>query len=106
MPVPKTALGLTVGSKFDDFERDSRLGKIKLQGLDVGDLLDQGGGIPLFRPTDMFQIEKPGTYTLRIRFQFFAFPQDRYNPGRFLEYVLKFPDLEYTVIKENVNGAP
>jgi hypothetical protein len=79
--VPKTALGKSFGSKWDSFEdslierKGLRLGYYNLRRASIfawGPFTNNpglGGGKVLPTPKDLFQMEKPGVYTLEIQMQ-------------------------------------
>jgi hypothetical protein len=69
--VAKTEAGKKVGSKFDDFDESVlKRNKVNLPASKRGEL---DAWSLMFRPIDLFKIDKPGRYILRIRFQFLAF---------------------------------
>ncbi len=70
--VPKTSLGQSYGSKFDQLHsyKDAHLGGIGASGPYQGML----SGL-LARPSELFIVEKPGIYTLEVQMQMF-----RYSP--------------------------
>jgi hypothetical protein len=71
--VPKTSLGQSYGSKFDQLHsyKDAHLGGIGASGPYQG----MFSGL-LARPNELFIMEKPGIYTLEIQMQMF-----RYTPS-------------------------
>lgn len=102
VPMPKTAIGKRVGTEFSDFDA-----KFYLKGIPIKHLRANKEGHPvetpiLFRPSDLFKVDKPGKYTLRIRFQILAFPKT--GPGRrdFTNDLIRFPPLDYPLVQSNV----
>lgn len=71
--VPKTSLGQSYGSKFDQLHsyKDAHLGGIGANGPYQG----MFSGL-LARPGELFIMEKPGIYTLELQMQMF-----RYTPS-------------------------
>lgn len=92
--VPRTELGKQVGSKFLDYNPTSSK-HINIERMLV-DRKDHGSTLfVLFCPTDFFKITKPGSYTLRIRFQILAFPDTGPNRGDYTNVLVRFPPLNY-----------
>jgi hypothetical protein len=75
MELPKTARGERFGTKFDQLHKitDSKVAPV----VAWGPFQDSGLGKFLPKPSELFQIEKPGIYTLEIQMQMF-----RYIPSR------------------------
>jgi hypothetical protein len=95
--VPKTELGKKVGTKFLDFEASKNEVKIKRLRADKK---GKAVAMPiLFRPSDLFQIDKPGIYTLRIRFQILTFPRTGPNRRDYTNDLIRFPPLDYPLVK-------
>ncbi len=98
--VPRTRLGRTYGSKFDKLKSYKTT---RLQGVSAWGSYHEnkglGAGIYLTAPKDLFQIEKPGTYTLQIEMQMF-----RYTASPKLEdwttNLLRFSPITVTVLRE------
>lgn len=97
--VPKTALGRKTGTKFFDFDADAHKENIPTKSLRATEVGHVTGTLPLFRPDDLFKIEKPGNYTLQIRFQILTFP--RTGPARrdYTNELIRFPILNYPLVQ-------
>jgi hypothetical protein len=99
--VPKTTEGKKVGTKFLGFNKQSAVirstggSEPNAQTLGAMEKSMSRGGLLLFRPADYFKIEKPGNYTLRIRFQILTFPRTGPNRGEYTNDLIRFPPLDY-----------
>ena len=99
LSVPKTSRGKKAGSKFDDFDAYpskhgvavKRLTAHKMDGVTAEPLL--------FRATDMFEVDKPGRYVLRIQFQILVFPRAGMSRDAYTNKLIRFPPLEYPLLK-------
>lgn len=93
--MPKTELGKKVGIHF--LALNPSKVETKLQRLTAYEKKDNlFGSNLLFRPNDLFVIDKPGTYTLEIRFQFIEHLGTR---GDYTNHLIRFPSLKYPIIK-------
>jgi len=114
--IPKTERGKKVGTKFFDFNANSfilrstgpdgysgpggQFGvKAQVTGVTKKAWEPQGQMLLIFRPSDLFKIDKPGKYTLRIRFQILAFPRTGPGPGDYTTDLIRFPPLDYPLDK-------
>jgi len=98
LPIPKTALGKKTGSKFWGFDENA------LKSIKIGRLMPPRRSEPvpwlyMFRPADLFEIQEPGNYTLRIRFQIVAFPRTGPNRGDYKKELIRFPALDYPLVQ-------
>jgi len=104
--VPKTAAGKNAGTKFLDFGLKTAVVRSTLgpepnaQHWVAMEKSMSRGGLLLFRPSDFFKIEKPGKYTLRIRFQILTFPRTGPTSGDYTNNLIRFPPLDYTLVKK------
>jgi hypothetical protein len=105
--VPKTEAGKKVGTRFQDFNAGSFVLKatgpgprngIKSQKTLVAEKVWPYEILILFRPSDLFRIERHGSYTLRIRFQIVALAgaasPNTNNAGQ----LIRFPPLDYPLM--------
>ena len=55
-----------------------------------------------FRPSDLFEMSKPGNYTLKIHLQIIAFlPRTGPNRGEYTNNLMsRFPPLDYPLVKK------
>jgi hypothetical protein len=113
--IPKTEAGKKVGTKFLDFNTNSfvlrssgpegysgpggRFG-VKAQMTIVREKAWPYEMLLIFRPSDLFKIEKPGKYVLRIRFQVIAFPRTGIKRGDYTKNLIRFPPLDYPLTKD------
>lgn len=114
--IPKTEVGKKAGSKFFDFNTNSFVVwstggysgpggwfgvKVKSQREVVTTKArePQGQMHIIFRPSDLFMIDKPGNYKLRISFQIIAFPRTGPNRGEYKTELIRFPPLDYPLTK-------
>lgn len=99
--VPKTELGKKVGAKFLDFDVGAYKKGIKLK-RERADKEGEPVATPiLFYPSrtrDLFRIEEPGNYTLKIRFQILAFPRTGPKRGHYTNQLIRFPTLNYPIV--------
>ena len=104
--VPKTAAGKKAGTKFLDFGLKTAVLRATFgpepnaQRWVAMEKTMSRGGLLLFRPSDLFKIEKPGNYTLKIRFQILTFPRTGPNPGEHTNDLIRFPPLDYPLVKK------
>jgi hypothetical protein len=93
LSIPKTKAGENVGNKFDEF---AKLGLEKSIKPNSGAAKkgQADGWLVMVRPSDLFEIKKPGHYMLRIWFQIVVFPKT--GPKREL---IRFPPLEYPLVE-------
>lgn len=99
--IHKTTLGKKFGTKFADFDANFYSKGIPIKHLSARKRETVTESPYLFRPSDLFQIDKPGRYTLQIRFQILTFP--RTGPGRrdFTNDLIRFPPLNYPLVQTN-----
>jgi hypothetical protein len=109
--VPKTKLGKKVGTKFFDFDAVPRK-DVKVRHLHVDKRGEPAAVDYLFYPyhvSDLFQIKNPGRYTLRIWFQMLAFPRTGPNRRDYTNNLIRFPPLDYQLVKAayaSTNAVP
>ena len=94
----KTYLGKVVGSKFDAFA-DSSLEKKMRANTEALKKSDLPVWSLMFRPIDLFKIDKPGHYILRLWFQIVVFQRTGPNPGDFVRRLIRFPALDYPLVQ-------
>lgn len=100
--VPKTELGKRFGTKFFDFNTTPSKKGIAIRPLRAN---KKGKPVPtpcLFYPhhtSDLFKIDKPGHYTLRIRFQILTFPRTGPNRRDYTNDLIRFPPMAYPLFK-------
>lgn len=88
---PKTKLGKRVGSNFLQLNATFSNRAARLRRTTAMDMPGFGGK-SLFRPTDLFEIKKPGRYTLQVSFQIVV----RTGVGRDLTaHVVRYPPIEF-----------
>jgi hypothetical protein len=101
--VPKTRAGEKVGAKFLEFNADGFVlpgtGPGKRHGIKARRSFVDRKVYPyemraIFAPADLFKIDEPGNYTLRMRFQIVALPGSR-GTNR----LIRFPPLNYPLFK-------
>jgi hypothetical protein len=97
--MPKTDLGKKAGTKFFDFDSTAYEKGITIKHLHAQKIGEVTDSPFLFRPSDLFKVEKPGNYTLRIRFQILAFPRTGPNHGDYTNDLIRFPPLDYPLVK-------
>jgi len=98
--VPKTDLGKKAGSKFMEFNTAAlHKTEIRTQGAMALKKTEGPGLFLIFRPEDLFQIEKSGNYTLSIRFQIIVFPQIGPHRQDRTNLLIRFPALKYSITK-------
>jgi len=114
--IPKTEVGKTIGTNFFDFNTNTFVlrstggysgsggwfgVKVKAQreAVTTKARQPQGQMLIIFRPSDLFVIDKPGNYTLRIRFQIIAFTRTGLNRGEYTTDLIRFPPLDYPLTK-------
>ena len=107
--VPKTDVGKKVGTRFLDFDINSFVlrstGPDKTNGVDSQRILVSEKVWPyemltIFRPSDLFKIEKPGDYILQIRFQILTFRRTGPNRGDNTNDLIRFPPFNYPLVKQ------
>jgi hypothetical protein len=98
--MPKTELGEKVGSHFMDFGFNSYGEGVKTQRIMTVRKGQLSGLLEIFRPSDFFVIKNAGHYTLRISFQIIAFPRTGPNRGDYTNYLIRFPPLNYPLVKK------
>jgi hypothetical protein len=97
--VPRTETGKRVGRKFFNFGNAPSKEGIRTKQMRA-DKKGQPAAMPiLFRPRDYFKIDKPGRYTLQIRFQILTFPENRLNRDDNTNGLIRFPPLNYPLVK-------
>lgn len=92
--VPKTAMGRKVGARFSDFNVKKQTYRTIVEQKTV-----PSGWRVMFRPSDLFEIQKPGDYTLRIRFQMLRYERIGPQPWDFTNVPVIFPPLDYPLFK-------
>lgn len=98
--VPKTALGERCGSKFDSLRliTDSNVGRTTAQGSYKDN--PHGETIFLRKPDELFQMDKPGIYTLEIQMQMFRYVPS-YDPVERSKDLFRFSPIKIKVEKPN-----
>jgi hypothetical protein len=91
LSVPKTWRGSRAGSKFDDFDAHPSKHGIAIKHLGAHKMDGVTESPQLFRAADMFNIQKPGRYTLRVRFQILVFPRTGVGRGAYTNELIRFP---------------
>ena len=88
--VPKTSLGKKYGSKFDQWRgfKDTRLQPISAWGSYQANP-GLGGGNVLSSPKELFEMKKPGIYTMEVQLQLFQQIAD--TNVAWSEHLLRFP---------------
>jgi hypothetical protein len=108
--VPKTKLGKDVGTKF--FALEPIFNPYKGYKLAIETTVNEGsgwcylffpyrpgyGGQPFYSPNDLFDVSRPGRYTLEICFQFIV--RTGVGAGE-AAHIVRFPPLDYLLIKIN-----
>ncbi len=96
--VPKTAFGRAIGKNFYDLDKPSRsmVKRAKLVLNASTNFVERPLAFPLFRAKDVFKIDKPGAYTLRIRFQILVFSGQR---GQMKPHAVRFPPLDVPLVE-------
>jgi hypothetical protein len=95
--VPKTAAGKKAGSKFFDFGPNAGEQGIKIQRTFVGRKDAPFEMLVIFRPDELFKIEEPGNYVLRLRFQILA-PRTGKTATNGVRQLIRFPVVEYPIV--------
>ena len=97
--VSKTPLGMTLGSKWDQLQ-SYREDIPVFGGMTAGWPYDPRGGEfsgPLLPPPkELFQMEKPGTYTLEIEMKVFKVIK---NTNRWDRELIRFPPMKIKTVK-------
>jgi hypothetical protein len=96
--VTKTELGKVAGSRFNNFNI-STFQDIKVQRTTANKRDQLSDMLLIFRPSDLFIINKPGHYTLRVRFQIAAFPKTGPNQADYGRIVIRFPSLNFPLVQ-------
>ncbi len=96
--IAKTQLGKEVGIDFTDFGESALKKDLKVnaEALKKSEL---ASWMVIFRPADLFEIDKPGNYMLRIQFQIIAFPRTGPNRGDYAKRLIRFPPLDYPLVQ-------
>ncbi len=102
--MPKKRLGKMAGSRFFKFDASPSKQGIPIRPLTARRIGEVTGSLSLFRAEDLFQIEKAGRYTLRMRFQILAFPRTGPGSGQYTNDLIRFPPLDYPLIKKEPSG--
>jgi hypothetical protein len=97
--VQKTELGKKIGEKFFDFSFSAAEKGVKIIHMHASKVGDMTSAPLLFRPKDLFKIEKPGNYKLLIRFQILTFPRTGPGRGEYTNDLIRFPVLVYPLVK-------
>jgi hypothetical protein len=99
--VSKTALGKRFGSKFDSLHliTDSKVGNTEA----LGNSYPNGDPLFLPKPNELFQMDKPGIYTLEIQMQMFRYVPS-YDPVERSKTLFKFSPVKIQV--ENPPDLP
>jgi len=98
--MPKKRLGKMAGSRFFKFDASPSKQGIPIRPLTARRIGEVTGSLSLFRAEDLFQIEKAGKYTLRVRFQILTFPRTGPRRGQHTNDLIRFPPLDYPLIKK------
>lgn len=96
--IPKTAEGMNAGTKFNDLNTSFSNENAKLQRISAYKKNQPVEPVHLFYIKEHFNINKPGTYILHVRFQIIVRTgkgQDR------TAHIVRFPVLNYSVVKVN-----
>jgi hypothetical protein len=98
--VPKTALGGRCGSKFDNLRliTDFKVGNTVAQGSYKDNPGGRGETIFLRKPDELFQMNKPGVYTLEIQMQMFRYLPS-YDPVERSKGLFRFSPIKIKVEK-------
>jgi len=80
MEVPKTPLGKTYGAGFNGLTASTRLRLTSREASPESEIGNFHPGLSLNTPNELFQITKPGLYTLEMQFQFLV-PTNPANVG-------------------------
>ena len=99
LSLPKTPPGKRTGSKFDEFDAHPLKHGIGIKRLTAGKMDGVTSSPLLFRAADMFKIEKPGRYVLRVQFQILVFPRTGVGRGAYTNKLIRFPPLDYPLVK-------
>ena len=96
--VARTAFGKAIGKNFHDLDKPSRSIVLRSKlSLGTPTNLDEYPHLfNLFRAKDVFKIEKPGAYTLRLRFQILVFSGPR---GQMKPHAVRFPPLDVPLVE-------
>ncbi len=94
--MPKTARGKEFGTRFDQLHKitDSKVAPV----LACGPFQDNGLGKLFLKPSELFQIEKPGIYTLEIQMQMFRYVPS-YDPVERSKTLFRFSPIKIKVEK-------
>jgi hypothetical protein len=102
--IQKTEMGKQVGKRFDDFDEFAMKKNIKVNAEAVKKNEPAPWSL-MFRPIDLFEIDKPGNYTLRIQFQILAFPRTGPNRGDYVKRIIRFPALDYPLVQQKLTNG-
>lgn len=106
--IQKTEAGKRVGSKFLEFNENSFFvpstgqsteGKIKSQRTIVMAKRPPFEIFRMFRPRDLFKVEKPGCYTLRIYFQIVAPLRTESTLNTSTNILIRFSPIDYPIFQ-------
>jgi hypothetical protein len=102
--ITKTEMGNNIGSKFDDFDESALKThtKINAEAFKKSEL---AAWWLMFRPSDLFEITKPGNYTLRIQFQILAHVRTGPNRGDYVKRIIHFPALDYPLVQPKLTNG-
>ncbi len=94
--IPKTARGERFGSKFDSLRliTDSKVGNTDA----LGNPYPKGNPLFLPKPEELFQMDKPGVYTLEIQMQMFRYVAS-YDPVERSKTLFRFSPVKIKVEK-------
>jgi len=97
--VSKTSLGKRFGSRFDSLHliTDSKVGSTEAWGS-YKDNPGLGGALFLPKPEELFQMDKPGIYTLEIQMQMFRYASS-YDPVERSKTLFRFSPVKIKVEK-------
>lgn len=106
--VPKTAAGKRAGTKFLDFCLKTAVVRLTfgpepnaMRTMVIEKVgAERSPNLFTFRPSDLFEISKPGNYTLKIHLQIIAFPRTGPNRGEYTNKLIRFPPLDYPLVKK------
>jgi len=105
LEVAKTETGKQIGIHFPDFSLTSFKSGISLERADV-EGTERPTELHIFcRPGDLFKVDHPGHYILRIRMQILAFPWTGTNSDDHRSELIRFPPIEFPEVQPE-KGSP
>jgi hypothetical protein len=102
--VTKTEMGKNIGKKFHDFDESALKTHVKINAEAVKKS-ELAAWWLMFRPSDMFEVAKPGNYTLHIRFQILAHVRTGPNRGDYVKRLIRFPALDYPLVQPKLTNV-